>query len=106
MKSRLGAMLGPKSFATDAITIRGVELMHRIRKGQFDLRTLTTNGRSPSEIWATVLASMLLKDFRTLLFGKFPSMLFVELIISLPPDFWYGLPTLINRPQKDCRFDQ
>ena len=37
VKSRLGAMLGLKSFASAATTIRGVELMHRIRKGQFDV---------------------------------------------------------------------
>jgi transposase-like protein len=56
-KSRLGAMLGLKSFASAAITIRGVELMHRIRKGQFDLRALGTQGQTPSEIWAAVLAA-------------------------------------------------
>jgi transposase-like protein len=57
IKSRLGAMLGLKSFACAAITIRGVELMHRIRKGQFDLGSLATNGQTPSEIWAAVLAA-------------------------------------------------
>ncbi len=57
MKSRLGAMLGLKSLASAAITIRGVELMHRIRKGQFDLRALATQGKTPSEIWAAVLAA-------------------------------------------------
>jgi hypothetical protein len=31
-------MLGLKSFSSAAITIHGVELTHRIRKGQFDLR--------------------------------------------------------------------
>lgn len=43
-------MLGLKSFATAAITIRGIELMDRIRKGQFDLRILIPQGQSPSEI--------------------------------------------------------
>ena len=57
VKSRLGVMLGLKSFASAANTIRGVELMHRIRKGQFDLRTLTAQGKNPSKIWAAVLAS-------------------------------------------------
>lgn len=55
IKSRLGAMLGLKSFASAAITIRGIELMHRIRKGQFDLRALATQGQTPSGIWAAVL---------------------------------------------------
>jgi transposase-like protein len=54
IKSRLGAMLGLKSFASAAITIRGVELMHRIRKGQFDLRALGTQRQTPSEIWAAI----------------------------------------------------
>jgi len=57
VKSRLGAMLGLKSFASAATTIRGVELMHRIRKGQFDVGALTTQGQTPSEIWAAVLAA-------------------------------------------------
>lgn len=57
VKSRLGTMLGMKSFASTAITIRGVELMHRIRKGQFDLRTLATQGQTTSKIWAAVLAA-------------------------------------------------
>jgi transposase-like protein len=57
IKSRLSAMLGLKSFASAAVTIRGVELMHRIRKGQFDLRALGTQGQTPSEIWAAVLAA-------------------------------------------------
>lgn len=57
VKSRLGTMLGLKSFASAAGTIRGVELMHRIRKGQFDLRALATQGQTTSELWAAVLAA-------------------------------------------------
>ena len=57
IKSRLGTMLGLKSFASAANTIRGVELMHRIRKGQFNLRALGTQGQTPSEIWAAGLAA-------------------------------------------------
>ena len=33
-------MLGFKRFRSAAITISGIELMHRIRKGQFDLCAL------------------------------------------------------------------
>lgn len=43
-------MLGLKSLASAAITIHGVELMHRIRKGQFDLRDLATQGQTTPEI--------------------------------------------------------
>jgi hypothetical protein len=50
-------MLGLRSFASDAITIRVVELMRRIRKGRFDVRALTAHGQNPSEIWAAVLAA-------------------------------------------------
>jgi len=57
VKSRLSTMLGLKSFASAAITIRGVELMHRIRKGQFDLRALATQGQTTPEIWAAILAA-------------------------------------------------
>ena len=31
--------------------------MHRIRKGQFDLRDLATQGQTTPEIWAAVLAA-------------------------------------------------
>jgi hypothetical protein len=44
-------MPGLKSFTSAANTIRGVELMDRIRKGQFDLRAVTAQGQTPSEIW-------------------------------------------------------
>jgi transposase-like protein len=57
VKSRLHAMLGLKSFASAAIAIRGVELMHRIRIGHFDPCALATQGQTPSEIWAAVLAA-------------------------------------------------
>jgi len=40
VKSRLGVILGMKSFALAATRIRGAELMHRIRKGQFYLGSL------------------------------------------------------------------
>jgi transposase-like protein len=57
IKLRLGPMLGMKRFRNAAITIAGVELMHRIRKGQFTLGTLRIKeGRAP-EIWNAVLAA-------------------------------------------------
>lgn len=57
IKSKLGAMLGLKSFASAATTIRGAELMHRIREGQFDLRAIATQGQTPSEILSAVPAA-------------------------------------------------
>jgi transposase-like protein len=57
VKSRLHTMLGLKSFASAAITIRGVELIHRIRKGQFDLRAVSAQGQTTAEIWAAISAA-------------------------------------------------
>jgi hypothetical protein len=37
VKQRIAVMLGFKEFSNAAITIAGIELMHRIRKGQFEL---------------------------------------------------------------------
>ena len=57
IKLRLGPMLGLKRFRNASITIAGVELMHRITKGQFKLGTLRTKeGRAP-EIWNAVLSA-------------------------------------------------
>src|SRR5579864_4883379 len=42
VKLRLGPMLGLKHFRQAATTIAGIELMHRIRKGQFKLGSLGT----------------------------------------------------------------
>jgi transposase-like protein len=57
IKLRLGPMLGLKRFRNASIAIAGVELMHRIRKGQFKLATLRIKeGRAP-EIWNAGLAA-------------------------------------------------
>jgi len=55
VKSRTGPMLGFKVFGNAAITIAGVELQHRIRKGQFALARLRVQGRAAPEIWNAVL---------------------------------------------------
>lgn len=57
VKSRLGAMLALKNFTSAATTIRGIELMHRIRKAQVDLPVAVRQGRTTPEIWAAVLAA-------------------------------------------------
>ena len=41
--------------ATAAITIAGIELMHRIRKGQFGLGRLGVQGRLAPAVWNAVL---------------------------------------------------
>jgi transposase-like protein len=57
IKSRLRPMLGFKQFENAASTIGGVELIHRIRKGQFALGRLRMSGTSAREIWNALLAA-------------------------------------------------
>ena len=57
VKQRIAAMIGFKRFANAAITITGIELMHRIRKGQFGLRRLGVRGRAAPAIWNAVLGA-------------------------------------------------
>ena len=47
-------MLGFKNFRRAATTIAGIELIHRIRKGQFKL--LRIKDKTAPEIWNAVLA--------------------------------------------------
>ena len=56
IKLRLGPMLGFKRFNNAAITIAGVELLHRIRKSQYNLRRLRLKGATAPAIWNAVLA--------------------------------------------------
>jgi transposase-like protein len=57
VKLRIGPMLGFKWFKTAAITIAGIELMLRIRKGQFNLCRLRLRGRRAPAVWDAVLAA-------------------------------------------------
>jgi hypothetical protein len=57
VKSRIKPMLGFKVFDLAAVTITGVELLHRIRKGQFNLRRLRIAGQATPEIWNAVLSA-------------------------------------------------
>jgi transposase-like protein len=57
VKQRIAPMLGFKQFRNAAITIAGIELMHRIRKGQFALGRLGVQGRVASEVWHAVLGT-------------------------------------------------
>src|ERR1700677_336900 len=57
IKLRLGPMLGLKRFRRAATTIAGIELMHRIRKGQFKLGKLRVKNKTASEIWNAALSA-------------------------------------------------
>ena len=50
-------MLGFKRFRSAATTISGIELMHRIRKGQFDLATLGLKDTAAAAGWNADLFS-------------------------------------------------
>jgi transposase-like protein len=54
VKQRVYPMLGFKKFANATITISGIELVHRIRKGQFDISTLNQRGVREPQIWESV----------------------------------------------------
>src|SRR6202042_1135763 len=57
IKLRLGPMLGLKRFRRAATTIAGIELMHRIRKGQFKLGKLRVKNKTAPEIGNAALAA-------------------------------------------------
>ena len=57
VKQWIAVMLGFKQFRHATITIAGIELMHRIRKGQFGLRRLGVRGEAPPAIWRAVLGT-------------------------------------------------
>jgi hypothetical protein len=48
-------MLGFKRFSGAAITISGIELMHRIRKDQFDLCAFGIKDAPAPSVWNAVL---------------------------------------------------
>jgi transposase-like protein len=57
VKSRTDPMLGFKVFDNAAITIAGVELQHRIRKGPVRARPPAHSGPHHTEIWNAVLSA-------------------------------------------------
>jgi transposase-like protein len=50
-------MLGFKRFRNAAVSISGIELMHRIRKGQFHLTKLRLKDTTASAVWKAVLSA-------------------------------------------------
>jgi transposase-like protein len=57
VKQRIAVMLGFKEFRNAAITIAGIELLHRIRKGQFGLGGLGVQGQAAPEVWNAMLGA-------------------------------------------------
>jgi transposase-like protein len=55
IKSRTKVMLGFKRFRSAATTISGIALMHRIRKGQFELWALGLKDTAAPAVWNAVL---------------------------------------------------
>src|SRR5471032_380267 len=55
IKSRTNVMLGFKRFRSTATTISGIELMHRIRKGQCDLCALGLKDTAAPSVWDAIL---------------------------------------------------
>jgi transposase-like protein len=56
IKSRTNVMLGFKRFRRAATTIAGIELMHRIRKGQFNLSIPGPKDAVVPAVWNAVLS--------------------------------------------------
>ena len=50
-------MLGLKSFRNAAITISGIELIHKIRKGQYDTSKISQSGVRVAQLWEAVLST-------------------------------------------------
>jgi len=57
IKSRTGPMLGFKDFDCAATDLAGIELLRRIRKGQFALGSLHLKNQTVPAIWNAVLAA-------------------------------------------------
>jgi transposase-like protein len=57
IKSRTKVMLGFKHFRNAAITLSGIELVHRIRKGQFSLARLGLKDTAAPTVWEAVLSA-------------------------------------------------
>nr|WP_245412134.1 transposase [Methylocella silvestris] len=57
IKLRLGPMLGLKRFQSASITIAGIELIHRIKKGQFNFGDLRNKDNTAPAVWNSVLTA-------------------------------------------------
>ena len=50
-------MLGFKSFSNAAVTLSGIELVQKIKKGQFDTSNISNVGALVPQVWEAVLAA-------------------------------------------------
>jgi transposase-like protein len=57
VKQRVRPMPGFKRFGPAVITIAGIELLHQIKKGQFDLSALCAPNTRTPQVWEAVLAA-------------------------------------------------
>jgi IS6 family transposase len=57
VKHQIRAMVGLKSISVAVVTNSGIELMEKIRKGQFKIGRLDSNQATMPEIWQTTLAA-------------------------------------------------
>jgi transposase-like protein len=57
VKQRVYPMQEFKRFRNAGVTISGIELAHKIRKGQFDTSTVKQTGVRPQQLWEAVLAA-------------------------------------------------
>jgi transposase-like protein len=58
IKSRTGPMLAFQSFDFACVTLARIELLHRIRKGQFILKRFGLEGKTMLEVWNAVLTTL------------------------------------------------
>jgi len=57
VKQRGGPMLGFKRFDHAAGTVAGIELIHQIRKEQFDVSALCSSATRTLQVWEAALAA-------------------------------------------------
>ena len=57
VKQRVYPMLGFKRFGNAAVTISGIELAYKIKKGQFDISGLGVDKGKVPQVWEAVLAA-------------------------------------------------
>jgi len=50
-------MLGFKQFANAAVTLSGIELVQKIKKGQYETTSISQEGMQVPQLWEAVLAA-------------------------------------------------